>query len=97
LTVIAIHDALQKALHLHDVLVSQRLTMTALAKQEKVTQRYIAHLIKLAFLAPDIIDAINKGDIPPALTLERLKRTIPLDWEDQRQTFGFVRQAATPN
>jgi len=51
----------------------------------------------LAFLAPDIIDAINKGDIPPALTLERLKRTIPLDWEDQRQTFGFVRQAATPN
>ena len=55
------------------------------------------HLIKLAFLAPDIITAINKGDIPPALTLERLKRTIPLDWEDQRQTFGFARQAATPN
>jgi len=35
--------------------------MTVLAKQEGDTQRYIAHLLKLVFLAPDIIEAIIKG------------------------------------
>ena len=65
--------------------------MKILAKQEDVTQRYIAHLIKLAFLAPDIIEAIIKGNIPPTLSLGRLKKGIPLDWEEQRQSLGFAR------
>jgi len=37
---------------------------SALAKREGVTQRNISHLLKLAYLAPDIMTAIVKGQIP---------------------------------
>ena len=64
--------------------------MTWLAKQEGVTQRYIAHLLKLAFLAPDIIEAIINGDVPETLSLGILKQGIPRDWQEQRSRFGFA-------
>ncbi|TFH42341.1 MAG: hypothetical protein E4H01_13630 [Lysobacterales bacterium] len=63
--------------------------MTELARREKVTQRYIAHLIKLAFLAPDIVQSMARGDIPPELSLDRLKKGFPLDWNEQRKSLGF--------
>ncbi|MEE9160227.1 MAG: hypothetical protein V3V73_00385, partial [Gammaproteobacteria bacterium] len=63
--------------------------MKVLAKQENVTQRYIAHIIKLAFLAPDIMEAIIKGDIPTQFTLGRLKDGFSYDWDDQRKELGF--------
>lgn len=63
--------------------------MAALAKQEGVTQRYIAHIIKLAFLAPDIMDAIFKGNIPEQISLGLLKHELPSDWKLQRDMFGY--------
>ncbi len=81
----------QKILIWNQTLVTgQVATMKELAKQEKVTQRYIAHLIKLAFLAPDIMKAIIKGDIPSTLSLDRLKKGIPIDWNEQRKILGFT-------
>jgi len=68
--------------------------MAELARNEDVTQRYIAHIIKLAYLAPDIMDAIIKGDIPAQLSLGQLKKDIPLDWDEQRRLFGFSNTAA---
>lgn len=71
----AIQDALKKALSWNQALVSGKVSsMSALARQEKVTQRYIAHLLPFAFLAPDIMEAIIRGDIPPQLSLGRLKK-----------------------
>ena len=58
-----------------------------IAKQESVSYRYIASIIKLAFLSPPIMDKIAKGDIPQAMTLTRLKKHIPLDWSEQEQLF----------
>jgi len=63
--------------------------MERLAKQENVTQRYIAHLMKLSFLAPDIIETIFKGDIPKKLTLGRLKEGFSYNWNEQRKELGF--------
>ena len=63
--------------------------MTDLAKQNDVTQRYVAHLIKLAFLDPDIIKAILRGDVPRDLSLDKLKSGFPLDWNEQRKILGF--------
>jgi len=90
-TTLAIQNALKKALIWNQVLTTGEVSnMAQLAKQENVTQRYIAHLIKLAFLAPDIMDSIMKGNIPPKLSLDRLKKGIPLDWKVQRLEFGFT-------
>jgi site-specific DNA recombinase len=80
-----------KALGWNQALLTGKVaSMTVLAKQEGVTQRYISHIIKLAFLAPDIIEAIIKGDVPETLSLGTLKQGIPQDWQDQRRRFGFT-------
>ena len=51
---------------------------------------YLRKLIRVAFLAPDIQQAIVSGHVPAGLTAKRLiDRPIPLDWHDQRQAFGF--------
>jgi len=89
-TIQAIQSALAKALEWNQALVSRTASsMTELAEKHHVTQRYIAHLIKLAYLAPDIVDAINSSSIPQELALDRLKKGIPLDWAKQREALGF--------
>jgi site-specific DNA recombinase len=50
-----------------------------------------SHLMPLAFLAPNIVEAILAGGQPADLTAEMLiKRTdLPLDWADQKALLGF--------
>ena len=87
----AIQDALAKALVWNQALVTgSAVSMTVLAKEEGVTQRYIAHLIKFAFLAQDIMESVIKGDLPASLSLGSLKKGIPMDWQKQRDLFGFA-------
>ena len=64
--------------------------MTQLAKQDGVTQQYVAQIIKLAFLAPDIMKAINYGNVPTAISPGAPKKVFPLDWDQQRKVFGFT-------
>ena len=60
-------------------------TMQAIANREGVTQRRIAHLVDLAFLAPDIVRSIVEGRQPPSLTADRLiKSRHRMLWSDQR-------------
>jgi site-specific DNA recombinase len=66
-----------------------RRNQSAIAKREGATQRYVAHLIKLAFLAPDIMTAIIRGKAPANVSLDRLKKGFPLDWVEQRKALGF--------
>lgn len=62
----------------------------AIASSAKVTPRYVHRLLDLAFLAPDIIEAILDGRQPADLTAERLTRQpIPLAWSEQQAIFGF--------
>jgi DNA invertase Pin-like site-specific DNA recombinase len=60
-------------------------TMQAIADREGITQRRVAHLVDLAFLAPDIVQAIVDGRQPPMLTANSLvkSRHRPL-WPHQR-------------
>ena len=60
-------------------------SMKAIAEKEGLPQRRVAHLLKLAFLAPDITEAILHGRQPAALTTEALiRKPIPLAWNEQR-------------
>jgi len=52
---------------------------------------YVRRLARLAFLAPDIQQAIVEGKQPADMRLERLMRGLmPLQWSEQRQAFGFA-------
>jgi site-specific DNA recombinase len=48
--------------------------------------RYVGRLIRLAFLAPEIVESIVEGRQPTTLTAEALTRRIelPLSWCAQR-------------
>lgn len=51
---------------------------------------YLRRIAGLAFLAPDIQQAILSGRQPPGLSVKRLADDeLPLDWQEQRTRFGF--------
>ena len=45
--------------------------------------------LHLTLLAPDIIEAILYGREPSGLSLARLNKAFPLEWEEQRTALGF--------
>jgi hypothetical protein len=57
-----------------------------LATREGIARRYIRRLVNLAFLSPQLIEAILQGRHPIALTATRLTELdLPLDWSEQRR------------
>ncbi|PJI38786.1 recombinase family protein [Ferrovibrio sp.] len=60
------------------------------ATVEGFSRGYVTDIIRLAYLAPDITEAILDGRQPQSLMLKDMMRTIPPNWTDQRRMFGFA-------
>ncbi|MCG8506536.1 MAG: hypothetical protein MI755_18170 [Sphingomonadales bacterium] len=63
-----------------------------IAAAEGLTQSYVTRLVRLTFLAPDIIEAILAGGQPVDLSADKLVKSsagLPTDWEEQRAALGF--------
>jgi hypothetical protein len=60
-----------------------------IAQKEGVSHRYVARLLRLGFLAPDIIAGILAHRHPAQMIVDRLRGPIPIDWDKQRRLFGF--------
>jgi hypothetical protein len=60
-------------------------SVSELAEAEGLTRSFVNRLLRLTFLAPDIIEAVLDGRQPKALQLEDLTRTLPSAWDEQRQ------------
>jgi hypothetical protein len=89
-TVKAIQKALYLALNWNEELITGKVnSINELAQRHGVAQRYVSEIIKLAWLSPDIMKSIFKGDIPPTLSLSKLKKGFPLEWNQQQQTLGY--------
>jgi site-specific DNA recombinase len=56
------------------------------------SDKHVARLARLGWLAPDIISAILDGTAPRTLTARQLLRAgeLPLAWPEQRRLFGFA-------
>jgi hypothetical protein len=69
-------------------------SVRAIARQENIHECDVSRNLRLAFLAPDIVEAILDGHQPVELTTETLRRLprLPTDWESQRRLLGFVRR-----
>jgi DNA invertase Pin-like site-specific DNA recombinase len=63
----------------------------AIARRDKYDPGEVSRTIQLAFLAPDIVEAILTGRQPVELTPRCLMRIgeIPLEWHCQRRILGF--------
>lgn len=55
------------------------------------SKRYLWQLLRISWLAPDVISAIVEGRQPAGLTGRRLLRAaeLPLKWSEQREFLGF--------
>ena len=63
-----------------------------IARREAVSAQYIGGLLPLAFLSPEIIEAIGEGRQPVDCTAKgMIKRgpALPLAWAAQKQDLGF--------
>jgi len=59
---------------------------TEIAERERIHRSTVNDLLRLALLAPDIIQAAYEGRLPRAVSLEALLRAkVPLDWNEQRR------------
>jgi hypothetical protein len=50
---------------------------------ENISKSYISRILRLALLAPDIVEAILAGRTDHGLMLEHLERPVPMNWEEQ--------------
>lgn len=68
----------------------RELSIPELAKLSRMRPSQFARLIRLNYLAPDIVTAIRDGAQPETLTRKRLLSSIiPTDWSLQRRLLGF--------
>jgi site-specific DNA recombinase len=68
------------------------LSVDEVAREEKVSPSYVTRLLRLTFLAPDIVSGILTGHHPPELTASKLMADtrVPLDWSEQRNQLSFA-------
>ncbi len=48
----------------------------------------MCRILRLAHLAPTIVEAILEGRHPPLLTMKDLMKPFPLDWREQERWFS---------
>lgn len=64
---------------------------TEIAEREGIHRSTINDLLRLALLAPDIVQAAYEGRLPRAVSLEAILRAkVPLDWNEQRRLIALL-------
>ena len=59
-------------------------SVSEIGDAENISKSYVSRILRLALLAPDIVEAILAGRTDQALMLEQLERPLPASWEEQR-------------
>jgi len=71
---------------------TQGCTMSDLARESGVGRPYFCRMIRLGFLAPDVVKAVLTNRHPPQLTAKRLslRTKLPNLWKDQLSLLGIT-------
>jgi hypothetical protein len=59
-------------------------TVSEIGDAENISKSYVSRILRLALLAPDIVEAILAGRLDQAVMLEQLERPLPASWDEQR-------------
>jgi len=83
--------AVARAVHWQSLLEAGEVkSIGALATRFGVDHSYVARTLRLASLAPDIVEAIVRGEESDRLSLDKLMRQFPAEWEQQRRVMDFL-------
>jgi site-specific DNA recombinase len=75
-----------------DLVAGRAASMVAIGTREEIGKRHVSEIVRLAFLAPNIVEQIVIGVQSPELTATALLQKsgkLPFDWEKQRKYVGF--------
>jgi hypothetical protein len=59
-------------------------TVSGIGNAENISKSYVSRILRLALMAPDLVEGILAGTADQALVLERLERPLPANWQEQR-------------
>jgi hypothetical protein len=71
-------------------------TIADIASAEKVTDRFVSRMMRLAYLAPDVLEKLLIHRIPPALSLNDLMVVADLSWAEQTNVVFGISQPFAP-
>ena len=64
-------------------------SLRAIARSEGLRDTYAARIFAGSLLAPDIVESVLAGRQPVTFTVDSSRTPSPLDWVEQRRSFGF--------
>jgi site-specific DNA recombinase len=86
----ALIKAIARGRNWYEQLIARdKASLSGLALESGVNDRYTSRILRSAFLAPDIVEAILEGRQPAGMTLDKMLDDLPLDWDKQRRALGF--------
>lgn len=86
----AVIQAIVRAISWSQLIEEQGIgNISELARKLEIDGSFLTRILRLSTLAPDIIEAIFNGEEPDGLSLSKLLKPFPEDWEEQRVMFGF--------
>jgi len=60
-------------------------SIRGIAEKEEINASYVSRILRLALLAPDIVEEILAGSMADDVVLEQFKKPIPARWDEQRK------------
>jgi site-specific DNA recombinase len=73
-------------------------SVLSIAQEHGMASSEVTRVIYLAFLAPDIVERIVRGEQPVEMNIKRLlaAEPLPLDWAEQRRVLGMDGRSTLP-
>jgi hypothetical protein len=66
-------------------------SVTEIAEAEKISKSYVrSRILRLALLAPNLLEAILGGWADQRVMLEKLERPLPMRWEERRAALPYA-------
>ena len=65
-------------------------SLRAIAQSAGKSERHVSQVIRTAFLAPDLVEALLQGRRPARLSVRGVMKELPWDWNEQRRRFGLA-------
>lgn len=60
-------------------------SLRGIGQEEEINASYVSRILRLALLAPDIVEKILAGSAADDVVLEQFKKPIPAGWDEQRK------------
>jgi hypothetical protein len=92
----ALLKAVARAFAWREMLESEEArSISDLVRKVGFTEDYVRRILKLAFLSPDIVEAILQGRQPLGVTLSHILQVdLPLSWRIQQEVLGFFTESS---